>query len=59
MKIHLLKNTKIYSMPKIKRHKRHKRKLYVLFSKNLMGSHPDFKLKMTKLCCQGSQIKTF
>ena len=27
MKIHLLKNTKIYSMPKIKKHKKHKMKL--------------------------------
>ena len=24
-----------------------------------MRSHPDFKLKMTKLGCQGSQIKNF
>ena len=27
MKIHQLKNTEIYSMPKIKNHKRHKMKL--------------------------------
>ena len=31
----------------------------MVWPKKPMRSHPDFKLKMTKLGCQGSQIKNF